>query len=406
MLRLSVITIFLLFSITAAHAAEKRPTVDELITRAIASLENTSFEGRMRYSDPYGNGQEKLVEIIFLSPSSFRVQPLLSEKQKAGYYYIENSDRLVKVFADGKTVEELPEKSYIIDNLMRRRLLETLAGRSSVSLLRGVFNGEPVWILRDDDSAAGSFSITIHVSETNDYPISLEMTDDKGNRVQYYEMEQIQYLTTAEIPAETFAIPTAAGGSSKAARSAAPEMADVNIPHRKENAAGEETEQQLEYRPRTAKGSGGSLGDDEAAAMQRIPFPLMPGWLPPGYHVNAISPLDYSEGGSPLLVYQLELFNPNNENVISIFQTRSQELEELFTAGKSVGDEGYFVSSTDSGWLVAVFGKISQSQFDQIFGGLEQDDDEALDMISRTLSREELKRWAQDVCTSEADRVP
>lgn len=391
---------------TVVHAADKAPTVDELINRAIASLENTSFEGRMRYSDPYGNGQEKLVDILFLSPSSFRVQPMLSEKQKAGYYYIENSDRLVKVYQDGAIVEELPERQFIIDNLMRRKLLETLAGKPNVSLLHGVFNGEPVYILRDEGSGAGSYSITIHVSERNDYPISLEMLGQDGERLQYYELEEVIFLTTAEVPDEAFSIPkgpyTTGGGVPD---TVAPRIADVVIPERSRGASSTGEESQLAYKPSTAKMAQQAEADAEGELLN-IPYPLLPTWLPKGYRLSAISPLDFSEAEQPLLVYQLELYNPFNEGVISIFETRSQELEELFMAGRGVGEERYFVSTSDDGWLVAVFGSISESQFDQIFESLERDDDEAHDLISRTMSKEKLRKWAQDVCTRDLDEVP
>ncbi|MCB1186006.1 hypothetical protein KDL29_02470 [bacterium] len=388
----------MLLLLSVAAFAEKRPTVDELITRAIASLENTSYEARMRYSDPYGNGQEKLVDIIFLSPSSFRVQPLINEKQKAGYYYIENDERLVKVFQDGANVVEMPERMFIIDNLMRRKLLETLAGRSSVNLLQGVFNGEPVWILRDDGSVDGSYSITIHVSERNDYPISLEMTAQDGRRVQFYEMESVEFLTSGEVPGDAFAIP--AGRQAAHAPDVAPPRADVNIPDQQADGAGS-----LEYMPRSARKSAGSLEDEEQADMLRVPLPLMPGWLPEGYRLNEISPLDYSEKDEPLLVYQLELYNPFNENVISIFETRSKKLEELFASSDSMGDEGYFVSTNSDGWIIAVFGSISRSQFDQIFNALERDDDLALDVMARTQTKEELRRWAEGVCTPETHKV-
>ncbi|MEZ5337746.1 MAG: hypothetical protein R3F46_05730 [bacterium] len=390
--------------LSAAASAAKRPTVDELVRRAIASLENTSYEARMRYSDPYGNGQEKLVEIIFLSPSSFRVQPLLTEKQKAGYYYIENAEHLVKVYADGNNVVEMPERQFIIDNLMRRKLLETLAGRRSVNLLNGVFNGTPVWILRDDGGDSGSFSITIHLSEENDFPLSLEMTAQDGRRVQFYEMEEISFIDADDIPAETFLIPE--GNMAQRGSNAAPPRADVNLPEQSGGSG-----QSLEYMPRTAKRPAGSL-DDGSAEEQRssdimhVPLPMLPGWLPEGFRLNEISPLDYNESDEPMLVYQLELYNPFNENVINIFETRSTELEELFTAGRSVGGEGYFVGSRDEGWLVAVFGSISKSQFEQILSSLRQDDEQALEVMSRTLTREELREWAEDVCTPETHKVP
>lgn len=406
-MRLTAIILIILLHVSVAHAAEKLPGVDELIKRAIASLENSSYEGRMRYSDPYGNGEEKLVEITFASPARFRVQPLISDKQKAAYYYIENSERLVKIYQDGAKVVEMPERLFIIDNLLRRRLLEALAGRKSVSLLKGVFNDEPVWILRDDGQGADQYSITIHISERNDYPISLQMIDGEGKRVQFYEMDNIRFLTPAEIRPEIFTIPGRATAShDKAPTTARPPMADVKVPERSGNARVESSEQQLEYKPgkpSTAQGVGPS---DLVSVVQQIPFPLMPLWLPKGYQLNAISPLDYSSDSKPMLVYQLELYNPFNENVISIFETRSQELEDLFIAGKDVSSEGYFVGTNDEGWLVAVFGSISQSQFDQIFDNLEQNDDEAYEMISRTLSREELRRWAEDVCTREANPVP
>ncbi|MCB1217672.1 hypothetical protein KDL44_09770 [bacterium] len=392
--------------LTAAASAAKRPGVDELVRRAIESLENTSYEARMRYSDPYGNGQEKLVEIIFLSPSSFRVQPLISEKQKAGYYYIENAEHLVKVFQDGQNVVEMPERQFIIDNLMRRKLLETLAGRRSVNLLKGVFNGEPVWILRDEGSVSGSFSITIHLSEKNDFPLSLEMTAQDGRRVQFYEMEQISFLDAADIPEETFLIPE--GSLAQRGSNAAPPRADVNLP---EQSGSGGDRQSLEYMPRSARRPAGPLDDgameeDDEERILRVPLPMLPGWLPEGFRLNEISPLDYSEGGEPMLVYQLELYNPFNENVINIFETRSTELEELFDAGRSVGGEGYFVGSRDEGWLVAVFGSISRSQFEQILNSLELDDEQALEVMSRTRTREELREWAEEVCTPETHKVP
>jgi hypothetical protein len=334
------------------------------------------------------------------------VQPLISDKQKAGYYYIENNERLVKIYQDGAKVVEMPERQFIIDNLLRRRLLEAMAGRKTVSLLRGVFNAEPVWILRDDGQGSDQYSITIHISERNDYPMSLQMIDGEGKRVQFYELDNVRFLTTAEIHTEIFEIPGPAPSRDKAPSTARPPMADVKVPERSKKSQSESVEQQLEYKPGNLNSAQGAGASESDSVVQRIPYPLMPKWLPKGYILNAISPLDYSNEDKPMLVYQLELYNPFNENVISIFETRSKELENLFVAGKDVSSEGYFVGTKDTGWLVAVFGSISQSQFDQIFANLEQNDDEAYEMISRTLSREELRRWAEDVCTREANPVP
>ena len=409
-MRLTLIILLFLLQISAVQAADRQPTVDELIKRAIASLENSSYEGRMRYSDLQDDGEVKLVQITYAAPARFRVQPMISEKQMAGYFFIENSERLVKIFSDGKSVVEMPERQFIIDNLMRRRLLETMAGRPSVSLLRGVFNAEPVWILRDDGRSDDEFSITIHISERNDYPVSLQTNAADGRRMQFYELEDIRFLTAAEITPDLFEIPPITGRD-EAPHNGRPHFAEVIIPAPNKAQDRDSEGQQLQYKPGTARSAAGAAADaasgaEAEEAFQQIPYPLIPQWLPKGYMLNAISPLDYSEAEMPMLVYQLELYNPFTDNVISVFETRSQELEDLFKAGKQVGETGYFVASSDEGWLVAVFGSISQSQFDQIFDNLERDDDMAYEVISRTLSREELRRWAEDVCTRDGNPVP
>ena len=391
--RLAVILMtFLLLALPAM--AQDKPTVEDLISKAIESLNTTSYEGRMRFSDPYGDGSEKLVDIVFVSPSDFKVQPLLNSKQKAGYYFIESAEGLVKVYGSANITEEMPARRFIIDNLLRRRVLELMAGHENVNILTGSFNGEPVYILRDEVNAESNYSITIHISRETNFPLSLQQEDERGNRQVYYEFEEINYIDDSQEYADIFSL-TEYKSFMQEQKQAAP-IASLDITARtgRVDGAGNLQEEQIEYKPRSALG------------VQKIPFPLIPVEMPNGYTLSNISPLDFGTNEQAMLVYQLELFNPNSNGTISIFQTKDKELEELFSSGLEVSEEGYYVATTSDGWLIAVFGDVSKGQFNEIFTSLSEENDAAYDMLNRALSKEELLDWAEDVCTRETHPDP
>ncbi|MCH7472821.1 hypothetical protein IIA79_07715 [bacterium] len=181
------------------------------------------------------------------------------------------------------------------------------------------------------------------------------MTESSGEPRVYYEMESITYLNSDELPDGLFTVPSP--------------LDQTRLPS-----------------PRLKQRTASSL----IPITQVSDLPLYPAALPEGYWIDSLISLDYllggAEAGLPVPVFQLDVYGPGFDELISIIQMRSQDsgfgIEDvmLWKPGCVVFERG--------GWIVAIFGELSDEQCALLVGWIAEDPEAVEDLLRQTSARD------------------
>lgn len=345
------------------------PKVQEIVDKAIQAVNTQCYEARMRFMSQMDGGTEQIVHIYHLAPDLYRVEPLVNGAP-GETAFIENAEELVRIRPSKSIVEQLPKRQFSLNDSLTVTFLRMLSTRPGTTVLSGMAASCKVYVLRQDGSNHAPYTITVGVDQNTYYPVFLSVSDAKGRKHVYYEMEAIEYVERHQLRDALFSYQKPATQQ----RMNAPQIS------------------------RTAPGAAkGTSAIDQNP--DNVELPLYPQWLPVGYRVEAISVLNYipKDAEEPVLVYQCEAYGPDNE-LISIFQTRSDKVD-LTVSDKCNGPGcGYAVRERD-GWVITVIGG-SKSRLDtllRIADGLDVNKQRVLQLLRQTSERDRImQQFAAD----------
>jgi len=381
----------------AAAGWAAQPDAGELVDKAVQALKTTSYEARMQFYAQYDAGQEQTVHIYHVAPDLYHVEPLAQDQHgewnAQGYYFLENAQELLRIITDDKgravVVEELPERSFYLNDALTGKFLKDLARHEGTVVLDGAVGPEgasdfiDVYQLRQLAFPEKPYTITIGLDKRNYFPVFLLVQDSEGVSKVYLKMEAIEYKQATEIPIKLFQTPQGAGQAAKRAPLVEQNAPAATIVAPREKAGRDEVRLQVQRTPSAT-----------AAEVQPLDYalPPFPARVPEGYYLESLNLLDYTAHGNqgePALVYQFELFSPAAGDTLSIFVTQSDN----FMAG---GDAGYnqpglgYVLVQENDWLVAVFGDLSIDRLMDVADGLEPNIIEVEELLERTQLLDEM----------------
>jgi len=336
------------------------PTVASIIDQAIEALRTQCYEARMRFATPLDGGAEQVVRIYHVAPDLYRVEPLING-QPGDIAYIENSDELVRLNLVNGRQEKLPKLQFSVSDLLTMKFLRDLGRLPGTTVLSGMVGSMNVLVLRQEPISQKPYKVTVGVDQSNFFPVYLLVTGDDGRRYVYYEMEEIKYRPPGQLPDKLFIIPPV-------------------------------KPQQRQAAPR-----GASKATLQANSPGTRTLPLYPMYLPDGYHLDAISMLNYVPGGdqaaTPALVYQFEIYGPRLVDLISIFQTRSGAVDLRIRDVFNQENTGWVVREK-GGWVVTVIGSLSMESLLKIVAGLAESEEDVKRLVDKTLTRDRILREA------------
>lgn len=336
------------------------PTVASIIDQAIDALRTQCYVARMRFATPLNGGVEQVVRIYHVAPDLYRVEPLI-DGRPGDIAYIENSDELVRLSIVNGNQEKLAKLQFSVSDLLTMKFLRDLGRLPGTTVLSGMVGSMNVHVLRQEPIPEKPYTITVGVDQGNFFPVYLLVTGDEGRRYVYYEMEEIKYRRPEQLPDKLFVIPEVAPQQ----RAAAPRGASRAVPQA--NQPGTRT------------------------------LPLYPTSLPDGYHLDAISMLNYVPGGdpaaTPALVYQFEVYGPRLDDLISIFQTRAGDVDLRIKESYNQ-ENAHWVLREKEGWVITVIGSLSMDSLLRIADGLGQKEEEVKRLVDKTLTRDRILREA------------
>jgi hypothetical protein len=350
-------------------------SVQHIVESAVKALSATSYEGRMRFLSQFELGQELTVHIYHVAPDLYHVMPLVNG-QAGDMFYIENAEELVRCSSSQHTAVQMPVRQFSVNDALTMKFLRDLGTHPGTTVLDGMVGDYPVYVLRQDKQKEKPYTITVGLDKHNYFPLFLLVTDGLDVTRVYYEMEVIEYRKSSEIDDAYFTVPA----SGKQHQQQAPRAPKADVPV------------QTFVGPLLPGSEGGKTVSSDAAYTGGA-LPLFPGWLPRGYQLESITPLNYSPtpNAAPALVYQFEVFGPVLADTVSIFQT--QNLNFDFGVECNSPDCGFYVSK-QSGWLVAVLGNQKMDQLKHIAQQLYPDDQAVSGLLEQTTARDDILHQA------------
>jgi hypothetical protein len=212
---------------------------------------------------------------------------------------------------------------------------------------------EEAWMLRQDMVLTKPYMITVGIDKKTWFPLFLMVVDGQGRARVYYEVEEIEYRKASAMADSLFQVPEA--------------KAQLRLPFAPEGGSG-----MLK------------IGADH-------PLPLFPAYLPQNYRVESLSLLSCPRGvpgKDCALVYQLEAYGPQLDDLVSIFQMQSGgNAENSIKKLKQIKDSGYYLTEKN-GWVIAVFGDLPQDKLKKIAGGLTRKPDRVKPLLQQTVQRD------------------
>lgn len=326
------------------------PAAADIVDKCVKALQTTSYDARIRYQSVFEGGEERQVRIYHVAPDLYRVEPLEDGKGTGVTYYIENAEGLNMV--RGGAVVVLPERQYSLNDALTTKFLRDLGRLPGTSVLNGQVGKAEVWALRQDLTAEKPYVITVGVDKRSYFPLYLMVNDGQGRRRVYYEVESLSIMTPDALDDALFTVPASEG-------------------------------QRQMQAPRAAQRGASAAGSGPGSSL-----PLYPGWLPEGYHIEAIRLLDCptafakADAAEPV-IYQIEVFGPRARDIISIFQTQNAAAQSQLKGYKPGQKSSFFLSERD-GWMVVVFGTLRVRDLETIVERLTSDEGSIAELIART----------------------
>jgi hypothetical protein len=333
-----------------ANPAFAAPPVGEIVNNAIKAVQKTSYKAKLKFISQVDGNAVREVEVFHLAPDLYRVVP--TQPFVPGEAMIENASELVRVDSLGR-VMQLPRRQFAINDALTIKFLRDLgAMKPPTSVLSGRVGKYQTWMLRQDMVLTKPYIITVGIDKQTWFPLFLMVQDGEGRARVYYEVETIEYRKAGELPDSLFQVPEA--------------KAPMLLPGVPE--------------------WGLKLLEQEGA-----PLPLFPAWLPSNYRVESLSLLQCPRGvpgRDCALVYQLEAYGPQLDDLVSIFQMKAgPEAKKSLAALSGNKGTGYVVSEKD-GWIVAVFGDLPSGQLKRIADQLAKKPTRVEQLLQQTVMRD------------------
>ena len=343
--------------------AQAAPDVAKLVDSAVKSLCTQCYQATMRFISPADPGSEQEAIIYHVAPELYRVEPLVNGKAGA-FAYIENAEEAVRLDPKTGMVWIMPDRQFFTNDQLTKKFLRDLSRLPGTVVLTGMVGKVNVYILRQDATPTKPYMITVGIDQRNSFPIFLLVTDAQGERRVYYEMEGIEYLKSHQLRDDLFMIT-----SDKSRRV---QQAQRFEQHRQSSAVG---------------------GAAPAPQSAQRSLPLVPGWLPKDYHLEAISQLNYMPQLDGKLVaapvYQCEAYGPMSQ-LISIFMVQRDDVQmEVDEKELNQPRTGYAIRVID-GWIIAVFGEQSLNDLLHIIEDMQSKPDIARKLILQTEARDQV----------------
>jgi len=339
-----------LFPLTA-HAA---PAVGKIVNEAIKAVQKTSYSARLKFLSQIDNDSVREVRVSHLAPDLYHVEPL-REGQPTGSYMVENASELVRI--SNGTVMQLPRRQFSLNDALTIKFLRDLgAMKPPTTVLSGRVGKYETWMLRQDMVINKPYIITVGIDKATWFPVFLLVIDGAGKARVYYEVEDINYKQPAELADSLFTVPESRGSMRL---------------------------------PRAPEGGHALM---QAQAPQATPeLPLFPQWLPSNYHVEALSLLRCHHGvpgQDCALVYQLEAYGPELDDLVSIFQMKAGDEGRKALSHLSSPQQSNYVLSEKNGWVIAVFGDLPHKQLRKIATQLSDSPDMVKPLLDQTSTRD------------------
>jgi outer membrane lipoprotein-sorting protein len=348
-------------------AAAQAADVQQLVDKAIAALEGTCYEARMKYISSLAGDEVQEVLIYHVSPDLYRVEPL-ANGEPSGISYIENGKELVRVDGtNGRTplAEPLPVRQFHLDDTLKAKFLSDLAQFQGTSVLQGTVGEFEVYVLRQDPHTQKPYTITVGLDKRNYFPLYLEVRDVEGRRRVYFEMTVIEYQPRLSFADSLFQVPKQAVAANQRA-------------------------------PRQPKLASNILASPNGATCPLPPFPKAAS-LPDGFKVEGLTVLSYpsSKQGQhkQSMVFQYEILGPEPDDVMSLFLTQDLDVEFFMDKKDPEASFGYLVQKQGD-WLVAVFADLPAKTLQAVIQGLQEQPDKARELIEVTQAREDIVQEA------------
>jgi hypothetical protein len=386
----------LLALVSASGAFAAQPEVGVLIENAVKALKTTCYEARMNYFAQHAKGEEQTVHIYHIAPDLYHVETLVQDSHgqwsSQGFYYIENADELLRVVHSSNNevlyVEELPERSFYLNDALAGKFLRDLARHPGTVVLDGMVDSIEVYQLRQLAFPEKPYTITVGLDKTNYFPVFLLVHDSNQQASVYYKMEAIEYKQANQLDVKLFQRPAVSTGQTyKAPRveQLSPSAAVLNPAVEAENG-----EARLQVQRMPSKAAAQTLAEPLDYAL-----PLYPEHMPPGYILEGLNLLDYTAVNmaevSPSLIYQFELFSPADGRTLSIFLTQSEDFGFNVDQEYNHPDAGYIIEQKGD-WLVAVFGDLPMDTLLDIATGLAPNAAQVEELLELTQARDNILR--------------
>ena len=352
--------------------AQAAPNVAKLVDEAVKSLCSQCYQAKMYFISPADPENEQQAMIYHVAPELYRVEPLVGGK--AGVFaYIENAEEAVELDTKSGLVRILPDRQFFTNDQLTKKFLRDLSRLPGTVVLTGMVDKINVFILRQDATPSKPYMITVGLDQRNSFPIFLLVTDAQDTRRVYYEMRGIEYLKPHQLRDDLFTIT-----SEKNRR----------------------ITQTQRFEQHVQSAAAGKAAPAPQSGHQSLP--LLPGKLPKGFRVEAISQLNYMpqlDGKLvPAPVFQCEAYGPLSQ-LISIFMVRKEdlkmEIDEKAEKELNQPRTGYAIREKD-GWVIAVFGDrdLSLNDLLEIIDGMKPDPENALKLLRQTQARDEVLQEA------------
>jgi outer membrane lipoprotein-sorting protein len=359
----------LLLALACPMLALAAPGVKDIVVKAVQAVQTQCYEARMRFLSQIDGGTEQVVRIYHLAPDLYRVEPLVNG-EPGSLAFIENGQELVRMRLGKNVIEQMPQRQFSLNDSLTVTFLRMLSSRNGTAVLKGMVGSYSVYVLRQDGKRQAPYTITVGVDQTTFYPVFLSVSDTRGRRLVYYEMEAIEFKQAHQLRDELFEIPKNAN------------QRTIPAPH-----AGNQQQ----------PGAPSPKSSARVPTARDVELPLYPTWLPTGYRVEAISVLSYTpaDADSPVPVFQVEAYGPNND-LVSIFQTKSSGVS--IKVSDTCNDSGCgFVMREHGGWVITVIGTLNTDRMLKIADQLGDNDQRVLQLLRQTRERDRiLQQFASD----------
>lgn len=287
-------------------------------------------------------------------------------------YYIEGNGLSVEIMPAEKRAIIVPGRRINLLFELVAYSLDSSSRQGTLKVADATASGRKMFVVTGGAGKA-TFKLVLDCADYLPREFTASRSQGSGLTVQ---LKGLKVVKPSQLPAANFNVPEGYRVSGRAPRLG--ESDRQRLLRFQGRLSGPVFETQAYQQTPKAADAGGGAGDN-------VFLPVLPTRFPPGFVIDTVTPLYFSDN----LLYHIELVEPGQLQLVSIFETQHERLLDDFRKSRKQSKAAFIDREYDGSgiFVIIISNDVDEAQLEAIFNSLAHQPQVAVELINRALAR-------------------